>query len=131
MIFDTIANNTQKELPISSTQKEPQVDKTMTIQSPTIQQTIDTIKKSDKEIDTTKKEVFKELSSLLNKQDAFINNKISFDYNEEAQVFVVMVKNQEKNEVIKQYPTEEFINRLIYYREMEDKNLNMLLDVTI
>jgi len=126
MIFEAIGSKTIQHHPEKSVQNQP------TIQPPKIvdKNLNDVITQINKETknDIDKKKVYKDISEVLNNFQQFKNNKIAFDYNEEANVFVVMVKDMKNNEIIKQFPTEEFIKRLLYYRDLEEKNLNLFLD---
>lgn len=128
MIFESIGSKTIQHQP------EKSMPKIQTIQPPKIvdknlNEIITQLNKETK-TESDKKKIYKDITETLNDFQQFKNNKIAFDYNEEANVFVVMVKDMKNNEIIKQFPTEEFIKRLLYYRELEEKNLNLFLDET-
>lgn len=128
MIFESIGSKTIQHQP------EKNIQKIQTIQPPKIvdknlNEVITQLNKETK-TESDKKKIYKDITETLNDFQQLKNNKIAFDYDEEANVFVVMVKDMKNNEIIKQFPTEEFIKRLLYYRELEEKNLNLFLDET-
>lgn len=75
------------------------------------------------------KDVINEITKLLNNTSEFKNNNISFDYDSEAEIFYVKLTDSNKTEVIQQYPTKDFIEKLKSYREQNKQDLNIFLDV--
>lgn len=92
---------------------------------------INNINKSnnDDENRTNTKNVINEITKLLNNTTEFKNHNISFDYDSEAEIFFVKLTNNNKTEIIQQYPTKDFIEKLKFYREQNKQDLNIFLDV--
>jgi len=125
MIFDKIASSKiQTDAPFIK--ENVMAQETKIIEKENIKKTQEQLK-----INTKDTKTLKDIAKELTKQEVFYNNNLAFDYNEEAKVFVVTVQNGENNEIVKQFPTEDFIKRLIYYRKLEEKNLALFLDEKI
>lgn len=75
------------------------------------------------------KNVINEITNILNDTIEFKNHNISFDYDSEAEIFYVKLTNNNETEVIQQYPTKDFIEKLKMYRKQNKQDLNIFLDV--
>lgn len=78
-------------------------------------------KKNDKELKT----FLKEINNIPN----FLKNNIVFNYNSEAEVFIVKVKNKETEEVISQFPSDDFIKKIKNNKISTEYSFGFLLDL--
>lgn len=53
-----------------------------------------------------------------------LNDKLNFGFSDEAEMLMVQIKDRQTDKLIRQFPTEDFINRLLYYRD----NIGVLFD---
>lgn len=69
-------------------------------------------------------EVLNEIVKDLN-NDSFLNNKIKFNVENKYNAFVVKVLDFQTEQLIVQYPAEEFLKNVKYYKDNENILLNI------
>lgn len=88
------------------------------------------IKEHQKEVEVKEASVSKkDLKNLLKSLNEMpiLNDKLSFGFSDEIGQLLVLITDKKTEDIIRQYPTEEFINRLMYYRD----NIGVLFDETV
>jgi len=85
---------------------------------------IETIQKEVKEIAEVHKHELDKILSTLNSTQ-FINDKLNFSYANDEHQLLVQIRDSKTDDLIRQYPSEEFLTRLRYYRN----NIGVLFDI--
>lgn len=68
-----------------------------------------------KPISEPEKDTMKQIVKLLNNLPS--TNSLEFSFNDEARMSVVEVHERDSKKLIRQFPTEDFFNRLAYFKD--------------
>ena len=80
------------------------------------------IDKEDKEPKTSKSDLIKLLDNM--NKNPILNNSLMFGFSDEESILLVQIRDKKTDDLIRQYPSEQFLTRLRYYRE----HIGILLD---
>jgi flagellar protein FlaG len=76
--------------------------------------------KSNRELNEPKpftKEDLQSVKKLINILNIIPESELKFGFHEEGRMGIVKVMNKDNNKLIRQFPSEEFFDRLIYFRD--------------
>ena len=110
---------------LKSTQAFQSVQRTEQVkrQSENIKTYIKEVIREETERPQVSKSDLKNVLNALNSMPIF-RDSLSFGFSEEIGQLMVQIKDKKSDEIIRQYPDEDFINRILYYRD----NIGLLFD---